>query len=73
MQDESEKHNNSKRADLIDQKTIDINKNQIYRELLLRILANDFGDSFSLNAKYNDKLYSLKINIQEIEKEIKDE
>lgn len=73
MQDESEKHNTSKRADLIDQKTIDINKNKIYRELLLRILANDFGDSFSLNAKYNDKLYSLKINIQEIEKEIKDE
>lgn len=73
LQEVSIKYITSKRKDLIDDNTIDLNKNKIYRELLLQILAHDFGDDYSLKVLYDDKRYSLKINIQEIEQELKDE
>jgi methionyl-tRNA formyltransferase len=58
-----------KRKDLLKDRLINLDENDSYRSLILRIMAHDFcdsnGDGYCSNIKYNDKSYSVRLVIRE--------
>jgi len=63
----------AKRKDLISDNLLNLDKDKISRELLLRVLASDFGENYSLKLNYRNKRYSIRLLIEQIEFEGKDE
>ena len=58
-----------KRKDLFKDGTLVLNEDSDSKELLLRILAHDFGDKYSFKVLNDNKLYSLKLEFKEIDQE----
>jgi len=58
-----------KRKDLINHRTIDldIQENNTIKKFLLKVLAYDFANKYSIIIKYKNKKYSLKLNIHNYE------
>jgi methionyl-tRNA formyltransferase len=58
-----------KRKDLLKDRLINLDENDLYRSLILRIMAHDFcdgnGDGYCSNVKYNNKSYSVRLVIRE--------
>ena len=61
------------RKDLLEDNLINLNKDKYARELFLRIMAHDYGDDYNLKILNDNKLFSLRLDIKEVTKEINNE
>jgi len=61
------------RKDLNADSLINLNNNNYYKELILQALAYDFGNDYSLKLSFNDRHFSLRLLLEEINLEQKDE
>ena len=62
-----------KRKDLFKDNYINLNEDKVTKELLLRILAHDFGENYCFKILNDNKKYSLRLEIKEIDMETNDE
>ena len=54
-----------KRKDLLKDKLINLDENKVYRDLIFRILAHDFGSDYCSNFRYKGSDYDVRLLIKE--------
>jgi dTDP-4-amino-4,6-dideoxyglucose formyltransferase len=72
-QPDGESFKSFKRIDLLDDNVINLDDNIFTKDLLLRILAHDFADDYSIQLINKEKKYSLRLLIQSTELEADNE
>jgi methionyl-tRNA formyltransferase len=65
-QHEGHEYKTMKRKDLINDNLLNLDKDEASKELLLKILAHDFDDDYSIKLLYSNKKYSLRLLIEPI-------